>query len=40
MWADEPEETDVEPVFPTVEDCVWTWDDEAQKFYRHVFYDF
>ena len=40
VWADEPEETDVEPVFPTVEDSVWTWDEEAQQFYRHVFYDF
>lgn len=40
VWADEPEEADVEPVFPTVEDSVWTWDDEAQQFYRHVFYDF
>jgi maltose alpha-D-glucosyltransferase/alpha-amylase len=40
VWADEPEDTDVEPVFPTVEDSVWAWDDEAQKFYRHVFYDF
>ncbi|RNM14787.1 alpha-amylase family protein [Nocardioides pocheonensis] len=40
VWADEPHDTDVEPVFPTVEDSVWTWDDEAQQFYRHVFYDF
>jgi maltose alpha-D-glucosyltransferase / alpha-amylase len=40
VWADEPETTDVEPVFPDVEDSVWTWDDVAQKFYRHVFYDF
>ena len=40
VWADEPVETEVEPIFPTVEDSVWTWDDEAQQFYRHVFYDF
>jgi maltose alpha-D-glucosyltransferase / alpha-amylase len=40
VWADEPEDTDVVPVFPTVEDSVWTWDEEAQQFYRHVFYDF
>jgi maltose alpha-D-glucosyltransferase/alpha-amylase len=40
VWADEPVETGVEPVFPTVEDSVWTWDDEAQQFYRHTFYDF
>lgn len=38
VWADEPEETDVEPMFPTVEDSVWTWDDEAQQYYRHTFY--
>ena len=40
VWADEPYETDVKPVFPTVEDSVWSWDDEAQQFYRHTFYDF
>ncbi|MGY2876311.1 maltose alpha-D-glucosyltransferase / alpha-amylase [Marmoricola sp. URHA0025 HA25] len=40
VWSDEPVETDVAPAFPTVEDGVWTWDEEAQKFYRHVFYDF
>jgi maltose alpha-D-glucosyltransferase / alpha-amylase len=38
VWADEPEDTDVEPVFPTAEDSVWEWDEEAQQFYRHVFY--
>jgi maltose alpha-D-glucosyltransferase / alpha-amylase len=40
IWADEPEETDVEPAFPTVEDSVWTWDEEAGQYYRHVFYKF
>jgi maltose alpha-D-glucosyltransferase/alpha-amylase len=40
VWADEPEPTGVEPVFPDVEDGVWTWDDEAQQFYRHTFYGF
>jgi maltose alpha-D-glucosyltransferase/alpha-amylase len=38
VWADEPEETDVDPVFPTVEDSVWEWDDVAQQYYRHTFY--
>src|SRR5690606_4819531 len=39
IWADEPVECDgVEPVFPTVEDSVWTWDEEAGQYYRHVFY--
>lgn len=40
VWADEPEDTGVEPVFPDVEDSVWTWDDEAQQYYRHTFYGF
>lgn len=40
VWADEPHDDGIEPVFPTVEDSVWTWDDEAQQYYRHVFYDF
>lgn len=38
VWADEPEETDVKPIFPTVEDSVWTWDEEAGQYYRHAFY--
>lgn len=38
IWADEPCETGVSQVFPTVEDGVWAWDDEAQQFYRHTFY--
>jgi len=38
IWADEPEPTEVSPIFPTVEDSVWAWDGEAQQFYRHVFY--
>lgn len=38
VWADEPHDTTVKPVFPTVEDSVWTWDDVAQQYYRHVFY--
>jgi maltose alpha-D-glucosyltransferase/alpha-amylase len=38
IWADEPHDTDVTPIFPTAEDSVWTWDQEAQQFYRHVFY--
>ncbi|MDO7867040.1 alpha-amylase family protein [Nocardioides jiangxiensis] len=38
VWSDEPVETDVSPAFPPTEQSVWTWDDEAQQFYRHVFY--
>lgn len=40
VWTDHPEsdEATVEPIFPTVEDSVWTWDEEAGQYYRHVFY--
>lgn len=38
VWSDEPVETGFRPAFPGVEDSVWSWDDEAQRFYRHVFY--
>ncbi|AEG42852.1 alpha-amylase family protein [Isoptericola variabilis] len=40
VWSDEPVKTGVEPMFPEVEDDVWTWDSEAQQFYRHTFYSF
>jgi maltose alpha-D-glucosyltransferase/alpha-amylase len=40
IWSDEPVKTGVEQMFPDVEDDVWTWDDEAQQFYRHTFYSF
>jgi maltose alpha-D-glucosyltransferase / alpha-amylase len=38
VWADEPKPTAYEPVFPTVEDSVWAWSEEAGRYYRHVFY--
>lgn len=38
IWADEPHETRVQPMFPTTEDSVWTWHDEAGQYYRHTFY--
>jgi maltose alpha-D-glucosyltransferase/alpha-amylase len=39
VWSDEPHEVEgLEPVFPTVEDGIWTWDEEAGQYYRHVFY--
>ncbi len=37
IWADEPDDS-IEPIFPTVEDSVWTWDEEAGQYYRHLFY--
>lgn len=43
IWSDDPRADDADgerprPVFPTVEDDVWTWDDEAGQYYRHMFY--
>jgi maltose alpha-D-glucosyltransferase / alpha-amylase len=38
VWADQPHDTDFEPVFPTVEDSVWARSEEAGAYYRHVFY--
>lgn len=38
IWADEAPENDDPPMFPGVEKSVWSWDDEAQQFYRHMFY--
>lgn len=40
VWSDEPVKTGVEQSFPDAEDDVWTWDEEAQQFYRHTFYRF
>ncbi len=37
LWADEPND-EVEPIFPTIEDSVWSWDEEAGQYYRHLFY--
>ncbi|MCC3761674.1 alpha-amylase family protein [Glycomyces sp. TRM65418] len=38
IWSDEPKDTGQEPIFPTVEDDIWTWDEQAGQYYRHVFY--
>ena len=38
IWTDDPDHDEIEPIFPTVEDSVWTWDEEAQQHYRHMFY--
>ena len=38
VWADEPPDDGLEPVFPTVEKSVWTWDEVAGQYYRHMFY--
>jgi maltose alpha-D-glucosyltransferase / alpha-amylase len=39
IWADEPHDTIVEPVFPTVNDSVWAWEESAGQYYRHTFYE-
>jgi maltose alpha-D-glucosyltransferase / alpha-amylase len=38
IWADEPPADSPDPIFPGVEDSVWTWDEEAGQYYRHMFY--
>lgn len=38
IWADEPPKNDDAPMFPGVENSVWSWDDSAQQYYRHMFY--
>lgn len=38
VWSDEPVDDGFRPAFPDVEPSVWTWDEAAQQFYRHVFY--
>ncbi len=39
VWADRPEDSEIEPVFPGVEDDIWAWSEEAGRFYRHTFYE-
>src|SRR5690606_35988198 len=34
IWADEPVDMGVEPMFPPEQDSVWTWDEEAGQYYR------
>jgi maltose alpha-D-glucosyltransferase/alpha-amylase len=39
LWADQPQDDEnVQPIFPTIEDSVWSWDEQAQQYYRHLFY--
>lgn len=37
LWSD-TDEDDTPPMFPGVEKSVWTWDDAAGQYYRHMFY--
>jgi maltose alpha-D-glucosyltransferase/alpha-amylase len=38
IWADHPDDTSIEPIFPDAEDSIWTREERTGKFYRHVFY--
>lgn len=38
VWADEPVDMGVEPMFPPEQDSVWAWDEQAGQYYRHTFY--
>ncbi|HST45638.1 MAG TPA: alpha-amylase family protein [Luteimonas sp.] len=38
IWADTPPDDGLEPMFPGVEDSVWTYDEVAGQYYRHMFY--
>ncbi|MFC7046510.1 alpha-amylase family protein [Halobacteriaceae archaeon GCM10025711] len=40
VWSADPPEPDAAPIFPDSEDSVWTYDDEAEAYYYHRFYDF
>jgi maltose alpha-D-glucosyltransferase/alpha-amylase len=42
VWVDDPEaaDVDVEPIFPGQENEVWTYDEAADAYYFHRFYDF
>ncbi|ELB7312955.1 alpha-amylase family protein [Enterobacter hormaechei] len=37
LWSD-TDDDDTPPMFPGVEKSIWTWDDEAGQYYRHMFY--
>lgn len=38
LWSDTPVDDGNQPIFPSVEDSIWRWDDEAGQYYRHLFY--
>lgn len=38
IWADEPPQHDDAPMFPGSEKSVWSWDEQARQYYRHMFY--
>lgn len=41
IWADErPEDAEQGMIFPGVQETTWTWNEQAQAFYFHKFYEF
>lgn len=38
IWSDAPVDDGNQPIFPSVEDSIWQWDEQAGQFYRHLFY--
>ncbi|MDB6442693.1 alpha-amylase family protein [Pseudomonas sp. 21TX0197] len=38
LWSDTPVDDGNQPIFPSVEDSIWQWDEEAGQYYRHLFY--
>lgn len=37
LWSDNNED-DTPPMFPGAEKSIWSWDEEAGQYYRHMFY--
>ncbi|HED4267621.1 TPA: alpha-amylase family protein [Klebsiella oxytoca] len=37
LWSDNDDD-DTPPMFPGVEESIWSWDAEAGQYYRHMFY--
>lgn len=37
LWADSDDDA-TPPMFPGVEESIWSWDDEAGQYFRHMFY--
>ncbi|TBU77876.1 glycosidase [Pseudomonas daroniae] len=38
IWSDLPVDDGNTPIFPSVEDSIWQWDEQAGQYYRHLFY--
>lgn len=38
LWSDTPVDDGNQPIFPSVEDSIWHWDEQAGQYFRHLFY--